>query len=361
MNQASTPPQSPRSFRPSLRGLALLFTGWTLYGVLTANIHYVFGRSLGMKENFWGLVRFELPEDWLWALLTLPILAAAYRFPVTRSNWKTRAPLHFAFAMVIHFFRVVALWLLEPYVRVKAGLTMPYALVGTILLDGFIYVAIVGVVQAASAQGQALRFRNELLEAELRLLRMQLQPHFLFNTLNAVSELARSDPERAEQALVRLGDLLRWSLQSSRLREVSLHEELAALETYLEIQRLRHGDGLTFHIEADPEALELAVPSLLLQPLVENAIRHGLRGGAHGNITIRAAREGDRLRLAVVDDGRGLPTGFREGTGLRTTRARLLGLYGGAHAFRIERGTQGGTVIEIDLPARPAPVVRAAS
>src|SRR5262245_18797460 len=222
--------------------VALVFLGWTLYGVLTANIHYVFGRSLGMKESFWRLVRFELPEDWLWALLTFPILAAAHRLPVTRANWTKRVPLHLALATVVHFLRVGVLWLIEPYVREQRGLQMPFALVGTILLDGFIYVAIVAVVHAASAQGQALRFRNELLEAELRLLRMQLQPHFLFNTLNAVSELARSDPERAEQALVRLGDLLRWSLQSSRLREVALQDELGALETYLEIQRLRHGD-----------------------------------------------------------------------------------------------------------------------
>jgi LytS/YehU family sensor histidine kinase len=314
-----------------------------------------------MKESFWGQVRMQLPEVWLWALLTLPILAAAYRFPVTRSNWKRRAPLHLLFAVGLHFFRVGVMWLVDPALTGSQAHPMPYALVGTILLDGFIYVAIVGVVHAASAQGQALRFRNELLEAELRMLRMQLQPHFLFNTLNAVSELARIDPERAEQALVRLGDLLRWSLQSSRLREVSLHEEMAALETYLEIQRLRHGEGLTFHLDAEPEALDLAVPSLLLQPLVENAIRHGLRGSFRGNIAIHAAREGDLLRMAIVDDGRGLPAGFREGTGLRTTRARLLGLYGESHSFRIERGSQGGTVIEIDLPARPAPVVRAAS
>jgi two-component system LytT family sensor kinase len=341
--------------------VALVFLGWTLYGVLTANIHYVFGRGLGMKESFWRLVRFELPEDWLWALLTFPILAAAHRLPVTRANWTKRVPAHLALATAVHFLRVGVLWLIEPYVREQRGLEMPFALVGTILLDGFIYVAIVAVVHAASAQGQALRFRNELLEAELRLLRMQLQPHFLFNTLNAVSELARTDPERAEQALVRLGDLLRWSLQSSRLREVALQDELAALETYLEIQRLRHGEGLTFRIQADPDTMELAVPSLLLQPLVENSIRHGMRGGSRGNISILAGREEQALRLVISDDGRGLSSGFREGTGLRTTRARLIGLYGGTHSFRIHPGPGGGTMIEIELPARLAPVVRSAS
>jgi LytS/YehU family sensor histidine kinase len=142
---------------------------------------------------------------------------------------------------------------------------------------------------------------------------------------------------------------------------VALQDELAALETYLEIQRLRHGDGLTFRIEANPDTMELAVPSLLLQPLVENSIRHGLRSGSRGKISIRAGREQQTLRLVVEDDGRGLSSGFREGTGLRTTRARLIGLYGGSHTFRIQAAPTGGTMIEIELPARPAPVVRAAS
>jgi hypothetical protein len=225
--------------------VALVFLGWTLYGVLTANIHYVFGRGLGMKESFWRLVRFELPEDWLWALLTFPILAAAHRLPVTRANWTRRVPAHLALATAVHFLRVGVLWLIEPYVREQRGLQMPFASMGTILLDGFIYVAIVAVVHAASAQGQALRFRNELLEAELGCCG-SLQPHFPVQHLSRRLELqARTDPgtSRAGPEARRLAGRPA-ALEPAVFATLRWHWETSwQPETYLEIQRLRHGAG----------------------------------------------------------------------------------------------------------------------
>jgi sensor histidine kinase YesM len=338
-----------------VRRVLWVFGGWTLYAIVVAYLFYAWRSRTGEPHlPYWGLVHYWIVTAWLWALLTLPIVAAAHRFPVTSTTWLGRVPLHLAFAVVVHITHTVTLWAIHPYVRPGPRLEMPGALMGLLFFNLFVYVALVAIVHAADAQGQAHRLRAELLEAELHVLRMQLQPHFLFNTLNAVSELIHVDAERAERALARLGDLLRWSLQSSTLQQVSLREELAALESYLDIQRLRHGGGLTIRVEADADTPGIAVPSLLLQPLVENAIRHGVRGRAAGTVSIRTRRDGDRLLLTVADDGRGLDAVIHEGTGLRTTRARLEGLYGADQAIRIHPGPRGGTVVEVTIPARSA-------
>jgi signal transduction histidine kinase len=343
--------------RPAVRRALLVFGGWTLYAVVVAYLFHAWRSRTGEPHPpYWGLAHYWLVTAWLWALLTLAIVPAARRFPITAANWLVRGPLHLAFAVVTHVVHAVVLWAIHPYVRPGPRPEMPGSLFGALFFDLFVYATLVAIVLAGDAQRQTLRLRTELLESELNLMRMQIQPHFLFNTLNAVSELIHVDPARAERALARLGDLLRWSLQSAGLHEVPLREELDALECYLEIQRLRHGDALVFRIEADAETLGLAVPSLLLQPLVENAIRHGVRGLPAGTVAVRARREGDRLALAVEDDGRGIATGFREGLGLRTTRARLAGLYGTDQELRVAPGPSGGSVIDVRLPARAAPV-----
>jgi two-component system LytT family sensor kinase len=356
--ESSAPPSLFRA-----RTLALVLAAWTVYGVLLANHVFWVRRMNGLPEiPFRHLLEYQLPEAWLWALLTVPVLFLARRFPVTATTALRRVPLHLAFAVLVHLVGVVVLYLAHPFVR-RGGprLEMPTGLLAGLFFDVFIYAAIVATVHAVTAQGQALRLRNELLEAELRMLRMQLQPHFLFNTLNAVSELIHRDPGRAERAVARLGDLLRWSLQSSSLKEVTLREELNALDLYLDIQRLRHGDGLHLRVAADPAALDLAVPSLLLQPLVENAIRHGVRGAPAGTVTVEARQVDGRLRLAVADDGRGLDAGFREGTGLRATRARLDGLYGEDQEMRLGAGENGGTRVEVTIPARRAGLAEGAA
>jgi len=343
---------------PVVRRVLLVFGGWTAYALLAASLFYGWRSRDGVPPPLLGMMQYWLVTSWAWALATFPIVALARRFPVTPATWPARIPLHLGMAVVMHVAVTVTLWAVHPYVRSGPRPEMPYALIGNLFFHMFVYVALVAIVQAAVAQGQALRLRNELLEAELNVLRMQLQPHFLFNTLHAVSELIHVDPPRAERALARLGDLLRWSLQSSGRQEVPLREELAALESYLDIQRLRHGDDLTFRIEADADTLGLAVPNLLLQPLVENAIRHGVRGRPGRGVTVRARRAEGRLELAVDDDGRGIDPGWREGTGLRTTRARLAGLYGENHALRLEPRPEGGTRAAVSLPARPVEAPR---
>jgi two-component system LytT family sensor kinase len=343
-----------RPFGLGARTIGLIFLGWTIYALLLANMLYWIRQvNPDMPQvSYVNLLRWALPEAWLWAILTLPIIEAARRLPVTAANWWHRVPTHFLIAVALHVVFATVMYFAHPYVR-PGGPRPPWPrnLVSGYFFVWFIYAAIVATWHAVHAQGQALRFKNALLEAELRTLRMQLQPHFLFNTLNAVSELIHRDPARAERAVARLGDLLRWSLSSSSLREVSLREELAALDLYLDIQRLRYGDDLSLTVEAESAALEVAVPSLLLQPLVENAIRHGVHG-ARGAVAVDARRENGRLLLRVADDGRGLSPDFREGTGLRATRARLAGLYGDDHALRFTGGPDGGTTVEVTIPAR---------
>ena len=351
MNEHETKPsRSPFHWRTLIVALA----AWTLYAVLMANF-ISFSRELNEAPNipFIRLLRYNLPEAWLWAVLTLFILEAARRFPVTAGTWKRRVPLHLLLAVGFHAVAVVLMDLLYPLVR-GVGPRPPVAsiLVGGLIFNLFIYAAIVATWHAVVAHSRELKLRNDLLEAELRTLRMQLQPHFLFNTLNTVSELIHRDPDRAERAVARLGDLLRWSLRTSTLDEVALGEELEALGLYLDIQRLRHGEDVTLRIVAEPDVLSCRVPSLLLQPLVENAIRHGIAQRGKGTVTIGARSENGRLVLRVADDGAGVSGRVEEGTGLRTTRTRLWKLYGDDHALRLVPAGGGGTVVEIEVPER---------
>lgn len=229
-------------------------------------------------------------------------------------------------------------------------------------LDGLAYVALLGLAHAGvfhrryrEREQQASLLESRLNQARLRALQTQLQPHFLFNTLNGIATLLRRDPAKAEEMLLSLSDLLRISLSSSHRQEIPLREEMDFLGRYLAIQRMRFGDRLRVTEQVEPSALDCLVPALLLQPLVENAIRHGLEpSGKPGELRIAGARDGEWLRLAVEDDGVGLPPGDKQraGVGLANVRERLAALYGGAHEFNIAERPGGGVVVNIKLPAR---------
>ncbi len=195
---------------------------------------------------------------------------------------------------------------------------------------------------------------TQLAQAQLQALKMQLHPHFLFNTLNAVSTLVRTNKnEAATDMIAGLSDLLRLTLESSGAQEVTLKQELEFLERYLEIEQIRFGDRLRVRMDIEPGTLHARVPNLLLQPLVENAIRHGIAPRAEaGLIEIRAVREDDILRLHVRDDGPGLPEGDRvhNGVGLSNTIARLERLYGSAQRVTLANAEDGGALITLELP-----------
>lgn len=208
-------------------------------------------------------------------------------------------------------------------------------------------------VEEARLATHSARLEAQLARTELQILRSQLDPHFLFNALHVISELVHVDPERADRMVARLGDLLRMSASLARSADVPLRDELAFVNAYLEIQEARFGKRLRVIRQVDPATLDAAVPSLLVQPLVENAIRHGTsRCAAGGQLEIVTRRAGSSLVIEVLDNGPGLPADSPpdEGIGVGHTRARLDQMYGDESSLELEPRANGGTMARVRLP-----------
>jgi sensor histidine kinase YesM len=233
------------------------------------------------------------------------------------------------------------------------------------LFDFFVYWAILGVGYAfdyreryRERESLASQLKAQLAEAQLESLKMQLHPHFLFNTLHTIAGLVRSNEKLpAVNMIAGLSDLLRHALESADEQEVPLREELKFIELYLDIQKVRFSDRLTVRMEIAPDTLDALVPNLLLQPLVENAIRHGISlDDSAGVIIINAYRDDGMLRIRVCDDGPGLQSGWlleeSEGIGLANTSERLKHLYGAEHRFDLSNGATGGMIAAIAIPFR---------
>jgi Histidine kinase/Histidine kinase-, DNA gyrase B-, and HSP90-like ATPase len=215
----------------------------------------------------------------------------------------------------------------------------------------------------ADVSRRSEQLQSRLAQAQLQALKLQLHPHFLFNTLNAITALVHRDPSRAERMVTGLSELLRLSLGTVSEQEVPLSRELEMLEYYVDIQQVRFNDRLTVHLDVAAELQRALVPNLILQPLVENAIKHGIAPrAAAGRIDVEVRRDGDRLALGVRDDGVGElnPAARREGVGLANTRARLASLYGSAHAFTAGPRAEGGFQVSITIPFHTEPRPRAA-
>ncbi|MCX7824778.1 MAG: sensor histidine kinase [Verrucomicrobiae bacterium] len=236
-----------------------------------------------------------------------------------------------------------------------------------------IYWVIVSVVHALTyyrrsqeRERKALELSASLAQARLQALKLQLQPHFLFNTLNAIAALVHKDPHAADDMISNLSELLRQSLDSSDLQEVPLRKEMEFLDCYLEIERMRLGDRLRVEKDIAAETLDAQVPVMILQPLVENAIRHGIEPSrAPGIVTVQAGREGDWLLLTVRDNGvgtnAGTPGNGRAGIGLANTRARLQELYPNRAELVMEPASQGGVSVSLRLPFHTRPVTAGSS
>jgi len=206
------------------------------------------------------------------------------------------------------------------------------------------------------ARLRELADQEEALRLSTRLAAAQIQPHFLFNTLNSIASMVRRKPEAAEEMIGCLSDFLRMTLDTAHEHEVPLRREVEFLDRYLEIQEVRFGDRLRIQKQIEPSTLEVAVPALLLQPLVENAVRHAVESReTGGTILIRSLRDKDSLRVEVRDDGEGLKrqmTALRDGIGLSNTKTRLQELYGEAHRFQILPNPGGGLTVVVALPWR---------
>jgi len=343
------------------RTLLLALLGWTLVAAATSQVISVYLPLSGMgNPPWWQVFRWALPGAWFWALLTPAVLELARRERWDRVSRPRFVAVHLTAATTMHFASAALEWSLRPWLRPSAaGDPIAAALVDGLVFDLAGYAVMVAGVHAVEFRAMyeresraALQLRADLLESQLAMWRSQLQPHFLFNALHAVSELVYRDPRLADRAITRLADLLRASLASEAEGEIALADELELLAAYVEIEQLRAGDTLQVQIDVAPETLPMAVPVLLLQPLVENAIRHGVRGRARGCVRVVARLTGHRLDLRVEDDGAGPAGPCRDGVGLRTTRARLIGLHGDAAMLTLEPRTGGGAIARVSLPAR---------
>jgi sensor histidine kinase YesM len=328
---------------------------WTLEGLTDAMGYYRMVQAAGESVAWSFAFRANLGSAWLWIPPTLLALWVADRRPLERGEWLRRLPVYLAASVAVCVFRAVAVVVFNGRARWYSELPG----FGEILLTSFInnlllFWMLVGVGHAL-VYARRYRERDEqLARAQLNALRMQLHPHFLFNALNTINTCVRTDADTAERMIARLAELLRHALAGGGAHEVALEEELRIARAYLEIEQARFEDRLRVRWNVDPSTRGARVPSLLLQPLVENAVRHGIAPrAAAGTIEIGAERRNGTLVLSVRDDGVGMPDGApREGVGLANTRARLRQLYGARQSLELVGGPGAGTTVRVSLPLR---------
>jgi two-component system LytT family sensor kinase len=362
----------PDRQRTQLPRFALIFAVWLVPALLSAFDNYMQSR-LGNERPEWRWVLFAGVDWLLYAVLTPAVFRISRRFPLLREGMAERIPLHIACALgmcvawatlgqflrlaifhppasltVMKFWRALEGWI---FTTLPFGTAVYFALVG---IDH----ALAYMVQARERETQAVRLTAQLAEARLGALRMQLNPHFLFNSLNAITVLVRDqNTAAASRMLELLSDVLRLVLRAEASHETRLSTELDFLERYLTIEQLRFSDRLRPRVEVDAAIHRAAVPRFILQPLVENALRHGIaRRADAGLLEVTAQRDGDTLVLTVRDDGPGLgPAGpSATGVGLANTRARLAALYGDRASLEIANAAGGGVLVTIRLPYHEA-------
>ncbi len=340
---------------------------WTLLAVLLAGESALYEINIGETARFWHSLRIGLQDYWLWAALTPIIFYLAKRFRFTRENWGRATAIHFGFYLLLTLAHELAAQLIGVPTGAPDnyhGSLFRFRFVSSLYNDLWMYWPTV-VIWSLFEYYQRYRERDmraaqlkvQLARAELQALRSQLHPHFLFNTLNSIASLMHEDVNAADDMLGDLSVLLRVYLNCDGEQEVPLRREIALVETYVRIQKRRFEDRLSWLRDVPPELMDAAVPALLLQPLVENSILHGIapRVGP-GHVTLTARRNGSTLNLEIVDNGLGLARDHREKIGLSNTRSRLQQLYENQCVFEIASGENGGVAVRISLPLRVMPV-----
>jgi signal transduction histidine kinase len=309
-------------------------------------------------------------QSLVWAFLTLGILWLARRFPLGQRKWPRNLAIHGVACLACGLLETVIAMLAAEVIRheyVKPTLSANVLLlffVAKLNNNVFFYAAVLAVAHVLNYYRQlrerellASQLEAKLAHTQLQILKMQLQPHFLFNTLNAISALIHQDVELADRMIARLGDLLRATLDSGNQQEVPFRQELDFIQPYLEIEQARLGSRLTVDMDVDSAVMDARVPNLILQPLVENAIRHGIAVcPGPGRIRIHASRSNGTLHLVVADTGPGLqaPPAALKGIGLANTRARLEKLYGANQRLDLTPGPEGGLEVGITIPFQTA-------
>lgn len=343
-----------------MKRMLIVFGAWTAVAFLFAIQMHFQDVSQGNVRPWSWIIRWQLAGWWTWALFTLPVCAfAAWAVRIRRPVAIIAAHLPMALLIGVSCAGVEGAikWVLGLYRTphtFATGITDSIGMYWTFNL--LVYAMVAGLYHA----WRAARLEMQLVQARLDALVGQLQPHFLFNTLHTVSAFVLEDPKQANRMIARLSELLRQSFNRERGPLVRLEEELELLDHYVAIQEARFGDRLRVTFRVDPRAAPAMIPTLLLQPLVENAIRYGVMpDGGVAEVHIAATRSGDRLQLEVRDNGPGINGGTRldgngsgAGLGIANTRARLQELYGASHRFELTNAPapQGGALATIDIP-----------
>ena len=343
-----------------LKILAWSFVAYTMLAVFTISEQAIEAVQRGDAIRWAMLIRDRAVEDYTCALFAPVLFWLVDRFPIDRQGWKWHAPVLLGACFALAAFKYLGflpLW--TGYWRVSPA-QVPFIVATNTLQVGVDFAEVVGVAHAVRYY-QRLRERErteaalrvQLSQAQLEALKSQLHPHFLFNTLNSIAMLMHCDVAAADEMVTQLSDLLRETLRHPGTYEIPLSEEIALIERYLSIVSARFQDRLTVVYDVSPDVRRALVPHFILQPLVENALEHGIAlEPGPGRVAISAAREGDRLRIAVVDDGPGLEvtTTNGNGVGLANTRARLAELYGDLQAVSLEPAKPKGARATVLIP-----------
>ncbi len=361
-------------FYRNWRWLVLSFGGWTLFGVFFALQNYVNAVYFGQDISFWTTLAVWLICGYAWMLLTPLVVFLAERFFIKSGQIRRNLLVHFIAGAAISLFQLAVFIFARQWLLGNSQKTFSFSadfqklLVGEFHVNLIVYWIVVGIAhlrlinrrylermrESARLALSTSQLETELAHAQLDALKMQLHPHFLFNTLNSISVLMRDDVKAANRMLVRLSELLRAALKSEGLQEVSLRQELEFLRGYLEIEQTRFQDRLTVDFAVESETLDAQVPNLILQPIVENAIRHGIAPLATaGLIQVRARRENGFVELQITDNGAGLSESKTQtdgGIGLANTQKRLEKLYGEKYKFEMSSPETGGLQVKIKIP-----------
>lgn len=353
----------------------LILSMWALFGVFLASQIILAYSRRSLPISWDRILGVELAYAAIWAALTPLILSLSRRYRIERPHLLRNLSVHFLASTIIGFTTRAVHDIIFWFV-VMVDDTRPFSITRLLLniylifdYGVLIYWLILLISYAIDfyhryqeGEKKTSRLEAQLAQAQLQALKMQLHPHFLFNTLHSISALMHKNIHAAETMIARLGDFLRLTLENAGSQEVSLRQELDFLKCYLEIERIRFQDRLTVNLEIEPQTLDARLPNLILQPIVENAIRHGVSAQVGpGLIEIQARRQDGMLHVQVTDNGPGLAldTGpgntLKEGLGLANTLARLQQVYGPAHRLDLTNGTLGGLTVTIEIPFKNEP------
>jgi hypothetical protein len=357
--------------RDRLRRSALIFAAWTVFGLYEA-VQGRYQSAMWRKPLAWSsLFHSELSYAWLWFLLTPLAVGMARRFSLPSRRWPAYLLIHTVAALFCGALAKLAWDLVYPSYRrfftggvtlhkigesIAAGIDVGFLLYWLVLITYWAYSYYRDLQTQVVA---AAELRRQFADAQASALRMQLQPHFLFNTLNTITGLVHEDPNAAEAMIARLGDFLRHTIANRDSQLVPLGEEFRFIRLYLDIQTVRFEDRLTVRYDVAPNIEHVLVPSLILQPIVENAIRYAVsRRISEGFVSLSAYVEGDSLKLQVSDNGPGSSSDCQAklpgtGVGLRNVRTRLETLYPGKSEMQYESNPAGGISVTLAIPYAP--------